>query len=112
MNDSGYSVAQAIKNHNLDIKTDIIVIHDDKDIALGKIKVQPNRSSAGHKGVQSIIQHLGTQNFTRLRVGIANDNPNQMREIDRFVLSKFGLLEKKKLKQAINETVEKLRQLI
>lgn len=112
MNDSGYSVAQAAKNHNLDVKTDIIVIHDDKDIALGKIKVQIDRSSAGHKGVQSIIQQLGTQNFTRLRVGIANANQNQMREADKFVLSKFGLLEKKKLKQAINEAVEKIRQLI
>lgn len=112
MNDSGCSVAQAIKNHNLNIQTDIIVIHDDKDIALGKIKIQLNRSSAGHKGIQSIIQQIGTQNFTRLRVGIASDNPNQMKETNKFVLSKFGLLEKKKLKQTINEAVEKIRQLI
>jgi len=112
MNNSGYAVAQVVKNHDLNIKTDIIIIHDDKDIALGKIKIQSARSSAGHKGVQSIIDQLGTQNFIRVRVGVASDNQNQMKKTDKFVLSKFGLLEKKKVKQAMDEAAKKITGLL
>ena len=75
---------------------DLIVIHDDKDLKLGDIRVQTDRSDAGHNGIKSIIQHLGTQNFTRVRIGIASANEKKMKDTADFVLGKFGLLEKKK----------------
>jgi len=106
MNNSGVAVAYARKKPPKLEPEDIIVIHDDKDIKLGKVKMQKNRSAAGHNGVQSIIDHLGTQDFVRIRVGVASDNPRRMEDASKFVLSKFGLLERGRLKMGIERAVE------
>src|SRR3989338_518570 len=111
INNSGQAVAYAVKNHNLTPK-DIIVIHDDKDLPLGRIKVQAGASSAGHNGVQSIIDHLKTQAFTRIRLGIASDNPRKMSDTSKFVLNKFNLLEKGKVKKVIAEVIEEIKKLV
>ncbi|MBI5728378.1 MAG: aminoacyl-tRNA hydrolase [Candidatus Magasanikbacteria bacterium] len=76
---------------------DLLVVHDDKDLPLGECRRQTDRGSAGHQGVISIIEHIGTQDFTRLRLGIASDNPKRMANVPKFVLSNFGLLERKKV---------------
>ncbi len=72
--------------------THLVVVHDDLDLPLGTIRVSVNKSSAGHKGVQSIIDHLGTQDFVRIRIGI--DVPNVRRQQyggdAAYVLSRFG----------------------
>ena len=73
MNESGKAVSEAIKyfSQKSAIRPEqILIIHDDADIELGKYKLQFNRSSAGHKGVESIIHALKTQKFWRLRIGI------------------------------------------
>ncbi len=73
MNESGKAVSEAVKYFSLGnaIKPEhILIVHDDSDIELGKYKLQFNRSSAGHKGVESIINALKTQKFWRLRIGI------------------------------------------
>ena len=111
MNNSGVAVAYAVKNHNLS-PTDIIVIHDDKDIPLGEYKIQTDRSSAGHNGVKSIIEHLGTQNFMRVRVGVAPKNSKQIDDTAKFVLNKFGYLEKTKINQVITTVAEEITTLI
>mgnify|MGYP001565960302 CR=1 FL=1 len=111
MNESGYTVAYAVKNHNLNLANDLIVVHDDKDIELGKVKVQTDRSDAGHNGIKSIIQRLGTKNFTRVRVGVGNEKMNRQ-DTAVFILKKFGLLEKKKLKEGIQAAVEEIMKLI
>jgi len=111
MNRSGLSVAHAMRHHNLQ-PDDLIVIHDDKDLPLGKIKVQANVSSAGHNGVQSIIDNLKTKNFTRIRIGIASDNPKKMSDTGKFVLGRFGWLEKTKVKKIIASTIEKIEELV
>jgi peptidyl-tRNA hydrolase, PTH1 family len=111
MNNSGYSVSYATKKHNLDLEKELIIIHDDKDIELGKIKVQTNRSAAGHNGIKSIIQHLGTQNFIRVRVGVANEKTS-LQDTATFVLKKFGLFEKKKLNQGIKLAIEEIYKLL
>ena len=69
MNRSGETVSQVIHFYKL-TPQDIIVIHDDLDIEIGKYKTSIDLSSAGHKGVQSIIDNLGTSNFKRIRLGI------------------------------------------
>lgn len=118
MNDSGISVAYALKNHNL-TPANLIVIHDDKDIPLGKTKIQTNRGSAGHNGVQSIIDHLGTKDFLRIRVGVApapaNDEeanlPKKIGDTATFVLHNFSKAEQKILQTIftnINEEIKKL----
>lgn len=111
MNESGVSVA-AIANFYKMNSTDIIVVHDDKDIPLGEIKVQEDRGSAGHNGIKSIIEHIGGKNFFRIRVGVANENTAKMENIADFVLSKFGLFEKGKLKLKIQHAVDEILKLI
>ncbi|OIO46044.1 MAG: aminoacyl-tRNA hydrolase [Parcubacteria group bacterium CG1_02_37_51] len=111
MNASGLAVALAMKKHNLEPK-DIIVIHDDKDLLLGDIRTQTDRSAAGHNGIKSIIEHLGTQDFTRIRIGIASDNPRKMSDTSKFVLNRFGMFEKMKVKKAIDQAIEEIKKLI
>lgn len=107
MNKSGEAV-QNIGHYYKLHQRDIIVIHDDKDILLGELKIQENRGSAGHNGIKSIIEHIGTQDFLRVRVGIASENKKKMTDIPKFVLKKFTILEKKKLQKIINEVVNKI----
>jgi len=108
MNNSGKSVKLLIENWKLKIEN-LIVVHDDLDIPFGKIKISFGRGSAGHKGVQSIINETGTKDFVRFRVGIGTRNnratSNRARS-DRknLVLQKFSKKEEKILKKVIDLT--------
>lgn len=106
MNESGVSVAYAAKNHNLKPE-DIIIVHDDKDIPLGEYKIQTNRGPAGHNGVISIINYLGTQNFTRARVGIKS--AVEIKDTADFVLAKFTKEEQKTLEEVIDKVIKELK---
>jgi len=100
MNNSGKAVQAVMLYYNLleksfgmikkgiDLSDNLTVIHDDLDIEFGKIKTSINSSSAGHNGVQSIIDYLKTKNFKRIRVGIKKEN-NQI-PIEKFVLQRFN----------------------
>lgn len=99
MNNSGQAIAAATKFYKIKPKN-ILIIHDDKDIPLGELKIQINRGDAGHNGIKSIIEQLGTKNFIRLRIGIKSLNTNQ-KELANFVLSKFTMTEQKILNQII-----------
>ncbi|MFB6226205.1 MAG: aminoacyl-tRNA hydrolase [Candidatus Paceibacteria bacterium] len=110
MNKSGEAVELIGEYYSL-TPEDLTVVHDDIDLEFGQIKVQKNISSAGHNGVQSIINRLGTKNFTRVRVGIATEKLEQTDPSD-FVLSKFGWFERSKLKQVRSEAVEKLQNIV
>ncbi len=68
MNESGRAVAEYLKYHE---GREVIVMYDDKDIALGSIRISHDRSDGGHNGLKSIIEHLGTKEFIRIRIGIA-----------------------------------------
>ena len=70
MNNSGQAVGMIAQYYKIR-PNDLIVAHDEKDIPLGEIRVQKDRGPAGHNGVKSIIEHCGTKNFTRIRIGIA-----------------------------------------
>lgn len=108
MNQSGKAVKSLITNYGLQI-TDIVVIHDDIDLPFGAIRVSKNASSAGHKGVQSIIDELKSQDFKRIRIGI---NPGRKVNTEKYVLEKFTKQEEKQLKEIIKEAVSKLKQLL
>lgn len=104
MNFSGQAVKNLLKNHKL--KPDnLIVVHDDIDIPLGKIRINKNRGAAGHKGVQSIINELKSKNFIRFRIGI-QPKFGKPKSPERFVLQKFNKEEEKIVKEIIQETVE------
>ncbi len=69
MNQSGSFVKKALKKYKTKPE-ELLIVHDDSDIELGKYKISFGRSSAGHKGVESIIESLKTKNFWRLRIGV------------------------------------------
>lgn len=85
MNLSGEAVSLAMKYYNIDIN-DVIIVHDDLDLPVGKIRIRPQGGSGGHNGIKSIIQHLKTQEFKRIRIGI---DKNQYDTVD-YVLGKFS----------------------
>jgi len=108
MNNSGKAVKLLIENWKLKIEN-LTVVHDDLDIPFGKIKISFGRGSAGHKGVQSIIDEIGTKNFVRFRVGIGmgnNETKNNKAKSNRkdLVLQKFSKKEEKALKRVIDLT--------
>jgi peptidyl-tRNA hydrolase, PTH1 family len=70
MNLSGEAMSALVHRYRLSPK-DVLVIHDDLDLPLGKIRIREKGSSGGHNGLKSIISHLGTQDFPRIRVGIS-----------------------------------------
>ena len=102
MNASGQSVKLLAKNYKL--KADnIIVIHDDFDLELGKIRISKNKGAGGHKGVQSIINELKTKDFIRFRIGIKPKR--KPKDLDKFVLKKFTGTEEKIIKKVIEKTL-------
>lgn len=104
MNNSGKAVKLLTKPYTLNPKT-LIIVHDDIDIPLGKIRIVKNRGAAGHKGVQSIIDELGTKNFVRFRIGIQPTTYNlQLTTLEDLVLQKFTKEEEKTLKEVIKRT--------
>jgi len=86
MNQSGNFVRKALKKYKIKPE-ELMIIHDDSDIELGKCKISFGRGSAGHKGVQSIIDALATKDFWRLRIGIRKD---QRAKASQLVLKKIG----------------------
>ena len=94
MNEVGQAV-KSVKNYYCVPVKKILIIHDDSDIIVGKYKLQLNKSSAGHKCVESIIQHLGTKDFWRLRIGVRPQDNSWPAE--KLVLKKFNQAELKKL---------------
>jgi len=106
MNNSGKAVKLLTKPYTLDPKN-LIVVHDDVDLPLGKIRISVSRSSAGHKGVESIIHELKTRNFVRFRIGIKpQKTENREQKTEEFVLENFKKDEEKILKQVIKKTIE------
>jgi len=94
MNLSGQSVSRLVRKFNIN-PDNLLVIHDDLDLPLGKIRIRQGSSSSGHKGINSIITELGNQDFLRLRVGIGRPVKNRSftefseDEIIAYVLSDF-----------------------
>ena len=108
MNNSGQSVKMLIDYYRTNVES-LVVIHDDIDISIGKVKFSKDSSSAGHKGVQSIINTLKTKNFGRLRIGILPIN-GKKKKTEEFVLQKFDKEEKKiiqKIIEFLSEAIKK-----
>jgi len=109
MNLSGESVSRLVKKFDINLN-DLVVIHDDLDLPLGKIRIRHGGSSGGHKGIDSIISLLDSQDFFRLRIGIGRptSGPAQISEADiiSYVLSDFSPEEKQILAQVIPQVSE------
>ncbi|MGT2933612.1 aminoacyl-tRNA hydrolase [Streptococcus catagoni] len=87
MNNSGIAVKALMTYFNI-VREDLIVIYDDLDMEIGKIRFRQKGSAGGHNGIKSIIAHLGSQEFTRIKIGIGR--PPQGMTVINHVLSKFN----------------------
>ncbi|HEX2916540.1 MAG TPA: aminoacyl-tRNA hydrolase [Chloroflexia bacterium] len=106
MNLSGQSVGEIVRFFKLNPAQDLLVIYDELDLPLGKIRLRPNGSSGGQNGVKNIIELLGTQNVQRIRVGIGR--PAQGTAKDR-VLNAFSPEEQKVMDQIYPRVEEAVR---
>jgi PTH1 family peptidyl-tRNA hydrolase len=110
MNLSGDAVKKAVKFYKIHLKipsqdtilSGLIVVHDEIDLPLGKYKIQSGVSSAGHNGVQNIIDQLGTKEFTRIRIGIDN-REKALIDTEKYVLGRFAAEEIKKISEINSE---------
>ena len=100
MNLSGNAVRSFVEYYNIDIN-DIIVIYDDLDLPLGKIRIRKNGSSGGHRGMKSIIENIKTSEFTRIRIGI--DKPKEGMQVVDYVLHKLSKVETEILEETIKK---------
>ena len=106
MNNSGKAVKACMNYYDIDI-SHIIIISDDKDMDFGKIRVRKEGGSGGHNGIISIIQHLSTEDFTRLKIGIKNELVDTMDTAD-FVLSRFSKEEEKEIPFLLEKVIHTL----
>ena len=99
MNNSGLCVKKVLNKYKANL-LDVLIIYDDTDLSLGKIRFRAGGSCAGHRGIASIVSALGSEEVNRLRVGIGS---SQGRELSDYVLSDFSKTEREILDSAIKE---------
>lgn len=123
MNNSGLAVQKILNYYkllpknlgflnkkNADLNDVLTVIQDDLDIGFGDYKIATDSSSAGHRGIQSIIDNLKTQKFRRLRLGVKNDLLRTHIPADKFVIQTFNHEEKERLKEVFTTIdIDKLK---
>ena len=100
MNLSGDSVAPVVKYHNA-TAADLLVVQDDIDLAVGRLRIRKGGSCGGHNGVRSVIERLGTPDFARLKVGVGKDRSN----VIAHVLGKFDPATRKVMDLVVAEAV-------
>ena len=101
MNLSGDSVAPVVRYHNA-TAADLLVIQDDIDLPVGRMRVRKNGSCGGHNGIRNIIERLGTQDFARLKLGVGKDKSN----VIAHVLGKFDPATRKTMDLVVAEAVK------
>lgn len=103
MNLSGESVGALMKYFQIE-PDNLLVIYDDLDLEPGKIRLRQKGSHGGHNGIKSIIQHTGTQNFNRVRIGIGRPDPGLA--VPDYVLGKFPPEDQPKVEDAVERAAE------
>lgn len=104
MNLSGMALRELVARYEVDPQRDLMVLYDELDLPLGRIRIRERGSSAGHKGMESIIGALGTQELLRIRLGIAPEH--EVRDSARYVLSQFKKSQYEALDQMLDRAAE------
>jgi PTH1 family peptidyl-tRNA hydrolase len=104
MNLSGLSVRELVAEHQVDVQRDLIVIYDELDLPLGTIRIRQRGSSAGHNGMESILGALNTDEFLRIRLGIAPDH----KVVDgvKYVLTPFRRAQEKVVVEVLDTAAQ------
>jgi PTH1 family peptidyl-tRNA hydrolase len=101
MNNSGYAILKIVEYYNIDLE-DLLVIYDDVALPFSKLRLRYKGGSGGHNGIKSILTHLGSENFNRLRIGIDKSDSKEMKD---YVLSDFSKTELKILDDVMIDVV-------
>jgi len=110
MNKSGEAVQSYAQYYNI-APDAIFVVHDEADLPFGDIRLKQGGGTAGHNGLKSLVQHLGTDAFWRLRIGIGRGDNSQV-ALEDFVLGKWTESERQQLDQLIQQSIHKLHECI
>ena len=110
MNLSGDSVRALVAKHEAKPESDLIVIQDELDFPWGTLRIHRQRSSAGHNGIESIIEALGTQDFLRIRIGVAPDR--KVEDGQRYLLSPMRKAELKVVGEMLDTAAEAVRTIL
>ena len=110
MNLSGVSVRELVDKNEIAPETDLIVIQDELDFALGTLKLQTRRGSAGHNGIESIIGALGNNDFLRIRVGVAPER--RVTDGQSYLLSPFRKAELEIVSQALDTVSQAVKAIV
>ena len=110
MNLSGDSVRALVAKHEAKPESDLIVIQDELDFPWGTLRIHRQRSSAGHNGIESIIEALGTQDFLRIRIGVAPDR--KVEDGQRYLLSPMRKTELKVVGEMLDTTAEAVKTIL
>jgi len=102
MNLSGESIREMEAYYKVP-KANIVIIYDDISLDVGQLRIRPKGSAGGHNGIKSIISHLGTTEFPRVRIGVG-DKPSKM-DLSDYVLSRFSNEEAKCMEEAVQDAV-------
>jgi len=105
MNLSGDCIAPVLKYHNANAQEDLLVVSDDIDLPVGKMRIRKGGSAGGHNGLKSVIERTGTQDFLRLRIGVGRDPHNRANVIG-HVLGKFSPADRKVADETVAEAVQ------
>lgn len=111
MNSSGESVS-SLANYYKIVSDDIFIIYDDLDLLLGEAKIQKAKGPKDHKGLNSIVRSLGSDNFWHVRIGIESRDKKNKTPGDQYVLEKFSEKEEKVVSKVIKNTASELLQKI
>ena len=110
MNKSGFAARSVLDFYKLDPFDNLLVVHDDLDLPFGKIRFSQDSGPAGHNGVSSVVEQLGSQNFVRLRFGIAREEGSEYSEsAETFVLKNFSTQQQKQLPELLQHCAKSIR---
>lgn len=110
MNNSGEAIGEAAKFYKIPPEN-VIIIYDDISLDVGKARIRRKGSAGGHNGIKSIIAHLGSENFPRIKVGVGQ-KPNPEYDLAAWVLGKFPKEQEKDLKSALENSTKALRLIV
>ncbi|WP_040206562.1 aminoacyl-tRNA hydrolase [Neobacillus jeddahensis] len=103
MNLSGESIRAVVEYYQIELE-DLVVIYDDLDLPVGKIRLRQKGSPGGHNGIKSTVAHLGTQQFNRIRIGI--DRPQPGMSVPDYVLGRFRSEERPLTEEAVRKSAD------
>ena len=105
MNLSGDCVAPVVKYHNAKAAEDLLVVSDDIDLPVGKMRVRKGGSAGGHNGLKSVIERTGTSDFVRLRLGVGRDSRDRANVVG-HVLGKFSPADRRVMDEVVTQAVK------